>query len=299
MRRRSFIGSGLAASAAALASSGARVELAAQALQQSAANSAFPQSVCHWCFRGMSVEELAVAARQIGIQSVELLNPGPDFDTLKRLGMSCAMVSQPAGSIAQGWNRLENHDMLIAAYEQTIPVVAAAGFPNLICFSGNRRGMDDEQGLENCAIGLRRIMPVAERHGVTVCMELLNSKIDHADYMCDHTAWGVELARKIDSERFKLLYDIYHMQIMEGDVIRTIRDNHQYIGHYHTAGVPGRNEIDEGQELYYPAIMRAIVDTGYKGYVAQEFIPRRDPITSLAEAYRICDVPQEPPAAGA
>jgi hydroxypyruvate isomerase len=293
MHRRQFLGSGLAVGATTLtaAASGATEAFAAESLRMLASQGAdaINQSVCHWCFRGMSVEDLAIASRQIGIQSVELLHP-EDFPTLQKYGLVCAMVSNPAGSIARGWNRLENHEMLIPAYEQRIREVAEAGYPNLICFSGNRAGMADEQGLENCAAGLRRILPVAEQHGVTLCMELLNSKVDHADYMCDNTPWGVELAKMLDSERFKLLYDIYHMQIMEGDVIRTIRDNHAYIGHYHTAGVPGRNEIDSSQELYYPAIMRAILATGFKGFVGQEFIPTRDPIPELAEAYRICNV---------
>jgi hydroxypyruvate isomerase len=150
--------------------------------------------------------------------------------------------------------------------------------------------MDDQEGLENCVVGLKQIMSDAERHGVTVCMELLNSRVNHPDYMCDRTPWGVELVKRVGSERFKLLYDIYHMQIMEGDVIRTIRDNHEYIGHYHTGGNPGRHEIDETQELYYPAIMRAIVETGFDGYVAQEFVPSRDPIASLRQGIEICDV---------
>ena len=236
----------------------------------------------------MSVEALAVEAKRIGLRSIELLGPG-DFETLRRHDLICAMVNGPT-SIPTGWNRLENHDRFVAAFEERLAETAAAGFPNVIAFSGNRDGMDDEQGLENCVVGLRRILPTAERLGVTICMELLNSKVNHPDYMCDHTAWGVELAKRLDSERFKLLYDIYHMQIMEGDVIRTIRDNHPYIGHYHTAGNPGRNEIDDSQELNYAAIMRAIRDTGFQGYVAQEFIPVREAMASLAEAYRICNV---------
>jgi len=176
-------------------------------------------------------------------------------------------------------------------FEKTAPIVAEHGYPNIICFSGNRAGMSDEEGLENCAIGLKRIAPIAEKHKVTVCMELLNSKHDHKDYMCDHTPWGVELVKKVGSERFKLLYDIYHMQIMEGDVIDSIHRYNQYIGHYHTGGVPGRGEIDESQELYYPAIMKAIIESGFKGFVAQEFIPKRsDVIASLKQGVQICDV---------
>jgi hydroxypyruvate isomerase len=255
-------------------------------------------SVCKWCYKDISLETLAAAAKGIGLQSIELLNP-EDFPTLKKHDLTCAMVSNPVGKTAAGvsvggipkaWNRLEHHDTLVEIYTKRITETADAGFVNLICFSGNREKVDDQQGLENCAIGLKRILPLAEKRGVTIAMELLNSKVNHADYMCDRTAWGVELVKRLGSERFKLLYDIYHMQIMEGDVIRTIQNNHAYIAHYHTGGNPGRHEIDETQELYYPAIMRAILDTGFKGYVAQEFVPVRDPLTSLAQGVKICTV---------
>ncbi len=245
-------------------------------------------SVCKWCYPDMSVEELAAAAKKIGMQSVELLDP-QDWPALSKHDLICAMANGPS-TISDGWNRVENHEKLIPAFKDRIAAVANAGYPSVITFSGDRRGMDDEQGLENCALGLKQIMATAEKHNINVCMELLNSKVNHPDYMCDRTPWGVELVKRVGSERFKLLYDIYHMQIMEGDVIRTIRDNHQYFGHYHTGGNPGRNEIDETQELYYPAIMRAIKDTGFQGFVAQEFIPTRDPVTSLKEAVAICDV---------
>jgi hydroxypyruvate isomerase len=178
----------------------------------------------------------------------------------------------------------------VASYEAIFPKMKEAGLTNVICFSGNRKGMSDEEGLKNCAVGLKRLMPSAEKHGIVVVMELLNSKVNHKDYMCDHSAWGVNLCKAVGSENFKLLYDIYHMQIMEGDIIRTIQESNKYFAHYHTGGNPGRNEIDETQELYYPAIMQAIVDTGFKGYVAQEFIPKRDPLTSLKESIVICDV---------
>jgi len=230
------------------------------------------------------------AAKDIGLQSIELLE-AKDFPLLKQYGLKCAMVSGVPGGITSGLNRLENHDKIVAWFEQAAPVVSDTGNVNIICFSGNRAGMSDQQGLENCAVGLKRIVPIAEKHQVIVAMELLNSKVDHHDYMCDHTAWGVELCKKVGSDRFKLLYDIYHMQIMEGDVIRTIRDNHQYIAHYHTGGVPGRNEIDDTQELNYAAIMKAILGTGFKGFVAQEFIPKRpDAIASLRQGVTICDV---------
>jgi hydroxypyruvate isomerase len=258
----------------------------------------FRHSVCQWCYPNISLENLAKVAKHLGLASIELVDP-KDFPTLKGHGLVCAMVNFPTGATAQGvtvggisngWNRLEHHDTLVEIYAKRIGETADAGFENLVCFSGNRENLDDEQGLENCAAGLRRILPVAERRKVTLCMELLNSKVDHAGYMGDHTAWGVELCKRIASERFKLLYDIYHMQIMEGDVIRTIREHHAFIGHYHTGGNPGRHEIDEAQELYYPAIMRAIKATGFRGFVAQEFVPARDPLTSLVAAVKICTV---------
>ncbi len=245
-------------------------------------------SVCKWCYSGLSIDELAEAASQFGMHSVELLNPS-DFPTLHKYGLVCAMANGP-GRIAKGFNRRENHGWLIEGFEKMIPQVAEAGFPNIICFSGNRDGLDDEEGIKICAEGLKKVMPVAEKHKVTVCMELLNSKVNHKDYQCDKTAWGVALCDQVGSERFKLLYDIYHMQIMEGDVIRTIREYSPYIAHYHTGGNPGRNEIDHTQELNYAAICRAIVDTGFKGYIAQEFIPKRHPLGSLYEAVRLCDV---------
>jgi hydroxypyruvate isomerase len=254
--------------------------------------SAIKQSVCRWCFNDMPLDDLAANAKRIGLHSVELLQPA-DFPTIKKHGLICAMVSQAGnGGIPRGWNRVDNHGWLIPAYQERIQVVAQEKFPNVICFSGNRDGLGDDEGLENCAKGLKQIMPAAEKAGVTVCMELLNSKVNHPDYQCDHTVWGVKLVEKVGSERFKLLYDIYHMQIMEGDVIHTIRDNHRHIAHYHTAGVPGRHEIDESQELFYPAVMRAIRDTGYTGYVAQEFVPEKKEqgMASLEDAYRRCAV---------
>jgi hydroxypyruvate isomerase len=247
-------------------------------------------SVCRWCYNKIPLDELCKAAKEIGLQSIDLIGLN-DFPTLKKHGLICAMVTGVPGGIADGLNRPENHDKLVQFFEQTIPVVAEEHYPNMICFSGNRQGMSDEQGLENCALGLKRIVPTGEKHGVNVCMELLNSKRNHKDYMCDHTAWAVELCQRVGSERFKLLFDIYHMQIMEGDLIATIRENHQCIAHYHTGGVPGRGEIDETQEIFYPAVMKAIVESGFKGFVAQEFVPTRpDPLTSLKQCVQICDV---------
>ena len=247
-------------------------------------------SVCRWCYGKISLDDLCQAAKDIGIKSIDLMEV-QDFPTLKKHGLVCAMVSGVPGGIGSGLNRLENHDKIVEFFEKTAPIVAEYGYPNIICFSGNRKGMSDEQGLQNCAVGLKRIAPIVEKHKVTAVMELLNSKRDHHDYMCDHTAWGVELCKRVGSERFKLLYDIYHMQIMEGDMVATIRESHQCIGHYHTGGVPGRAEIDESQEINYPAVMKAIVQSGYKGFVAQEFIPKRsDALASLKQGIQICDV---------
>ena len=248
----------------------------------------FRHSVCRWCYPDIPLETLARAARGLGLESIELLDPA-DWPILKKHGLTCAMANG-ATTIRDGLNRIENHAKQVPSMIERIKACANAGLPNVVCFSGNRAGLADEQGLAHCAIGLAQIVGTAEKAGVTVCMELLNSKVDHPDYMCDHTAWGAELCRRVGSERFKLLYDIYHMQIMEGDVIRTIQDNRAYIGHYHTGGVPGRHEIDDAQELHYPAIMRAIKATGFTGFVAQEFLPAHDPLVSLRAAVKLCTV---------
>lgn len=246
------------------------------------------QSVCKWCYKDISLDDLCVAAKEIGIQGIDLLSEG-DWATVQKHGLTCPVANGP-GPIHKGWNDLENHEGLIAGAEELLPKVAEAGLPTMIVFSGNKRKLSTRQGLKNCAEGLKQITPLAEKLGVTVIMELLNSKVNHRDYQCDHTEWGVELCDMVESDRFKLLYDIYHMQIMEGDIIRTIQDNHEYIAHYHTGGVPGRNEIDETQELNYRRICEAIVETGYDGYLAQEFIPAKDPLPSLKQAALICDV---------
>lgn len=247
-------------------------------------------SVCRWCYNSIPLEDLCKAAKDIGLASIELTGPD-EWPTLQKYGLTSALPWGAGKGIADGFNNPQLHDELVKSYTEVIPKAAAAGLTQIICFSGNRKGLDDEKGIENCAIGLKRLMPVAEKYKVTVVMELLNSKVNHADYQCDHTAWGVALCDKVGSDRFKLLYDIYHMQIMEGDVIATIKKYQQYIAHYHTGGVPGRNEIDETQELNYPAIMKAIVETGFKGFVAQEFIPKReDKIASLKQGVQICDV---------
>jgi hydroxypyruvate isomerase len=246
------------------------------------------QSVCRWCYGNIPLEELAAEAKRIGYQSIELVTPA-EFPTVKAAGLTCSMLSG-ACRIEDCFNREENHDQLEKVLREHIEFAAANGLPNVICFSGNRRGMSDEEGLANCAAGLKRLVGFAEEKKVTICMELLNSKVDHRDYMCDNSPWGVELVKQVGSPRFKLLYDIYHMQIMEGDVIRTIQENKEYIGHYHTGGNPGRHEIDETQELNYAAIVKGILATGFEGFLAQEFIPTRDPLASLAQGFRICDV---------
>jgi hydroxypyruvate isomerase len=247
------------------------------------------QSVSRWCFPRIPLDRLCEFCKKLGIKSVELLGP-QDWPIVKKYGLTCAMVSSGT-PIEKGFNRRENHDWLVPHYEKMIPMVAEAGFRNLICLSGNRQGMDDEEGLRNCAEGIKRLLPLCEQHKVVLVMELLNSKVDHPDYMCDRTRWGVELCKRVGSEYFKLLYDIYHMQIMEGDLIRTIRENIQYIAHFHTGGNPGRNEIDETQEIWYPAVMRAIADLGFTGFVGHEFIPKSpDPLASLEKCARLCDV---------
>ena len=247
-------------------------------------------AVCRWCFSGLDVETLCVEAKKIGIKGIDLVGP-KDWPILKKHGLESTMCNGAEINLVDGFNDEKFHEKLIQNYTAMIPLVAEAGYKNLICFSGNRRGKDDETGWNNCVKGLKQLIPLAEKHNVVLVMELLNSKINHKDYQCDRTSWGAELCKRLGSENFKLLYDIYHMQIDEGDVIRNIRDNHQYIAHYHTAGVPGRNEIDDTQELYYPAIMKAIAETGFKGFVAQEFIPKNaDKIASLKKAVSICDI---------
>jgi hydroxypyruvate isomerase len=247
-------------------------------------------SACRWCYSGQTLEELCIAANEIGLKGIDLLGP-KDWPTLKKYNLVSTMCNGAELGLTKGWNDKQYHAQLINNYMEHIDLVAAAGYKNLFCASGNRNGMDDETGLKNCVEGLKQIIGYAEKKGVVLQMELLNSKINHKDYMCDRSVWGVELCKRIASPNFKLLYDIYHMQIDEGDVIRTIQDYNVYFGHYHTGGVPGRHEIDDTQELYYPAIMKAIVATGFTGYVAQEFIPAAaDKLGSLKKAVMICDV---------
>ncbi len=250
-------------------------------------------SVCRWCYGSIPLEALCAGVKKMGIAAIDLVGPR-DWPVLQKYGLYSSMCNGAEINLEDGWNHTEFHATLIKNYAEMIPLVARAGYKQLICFSGSRRNLDDETGWKNCAEGLKKVIGIAEKNNVTLVMELLNSKIDHKDYQCDKTAWGVELAKRIGSENFKLLYDIYHMQIDEGDVIRTIRQYFPYLSHFHTGGVPGRKEINQSQELYYPAIMKAIVDLGFKGYVAQEFIPTpkdaEGQLASLQEGVRICDV---------
>ncbi len=282
LNRRTLLGAAGAGLAAALTPSSR-----ADTPEPAKINGRIKQSVCRWCYGGIKLEKLAEAAKKMGYQSIELLTID-EYKIVKPFGLTCAMLGRV--SITDGLNRKQFHAGIEKHLRTHIEFAAAEGIPNVICMAGNRRGMADDEGLANCAIGLKRVLGFAEQKKVTVCMEGLNSRVDHKDYMYDRTAWGVELCKKLGSPRFKLLYDIYHMQIMEGDIIRTIRDNKEWLGHFHTGGNPGRHEIDDTQELKYPAIVRAIVETGYQGFLGQEFIPTRDPLVSLAQGFRICDV---------
>lgn len=250
-------------------------------------------SVSAWTYGHLTIEELCILVKSIGFSAIDLVGP-KDWPTLKKYGIDSSMCNGAELNLVDGFIHPEHHQELTKRYLAHIDLVAEAGYKNLVCFSGNARGMAPDVGLKNAIRGLKTIIPYAEEKGVVVQMELFNSKVNHPDYMADNSAWGIELCKAINSPNFKLLYDIYHMQISEGDIIRTIQDNHQYFGHYHTAGVPGRNEIDDTQELYYPAIAKAIVATGFKGYLAQEFVPtpkdNSGKVASLHAAIQICDV---------
>jgi hydroxypyruvate isomerase len=288
MNRRKMIGNvaGVAVVAAAAPFSNA---FAGTAENDAPLKGNIRHSVSQWCYGDIPLEDFSKACKEMGIESIELLKEA-DWAVVGKHGLKCAVGYATDWGIPKGFNRIANHEKLIADFEAMIPKAAAAGVPNLICFSGNREGQNDNEGMINCAKGLRKLMPAAEKHGVTIIMELLNS-YGHKDYQCDKTTWGSALCEMVGSERFKLLYDIYHMQLMEGNVIDTITKYMPYIGHIHTGGVPGRNELDERQELYYPAIMQAIVKTGYKGFVGQEFVPKdKDKLASLKKCIQICDV---------
>jgi hydroxypyruvate isomerase len=288
LTRRAALKSGLAASALAPLASLGRAE-----------NTPMPrkdrihQSVCRWCYKDIPLDQLCASAAQIGLKGIDLLDPA-DYEVPRRFGLICTMAYAGGGTIPDALNHPENHAALEAGFRSNIPLAAKAGIPNVITFSGNRRGMSDDEGARNAIDGLNRVKKIAEDNGVTICMELLNSKVNHPDYMADHTAWGVRVVEAVDSPHVKLLYDIYHMQIMEGDLIATIRanlaPNSAWIGHFHTGGVPGRHELDDTQEVQWDGVMRAIADAGFAGYVAHEFIPTRDPMTSLRAAVDLCDV---------
>jgi hydroxypyruvate isomerase len=247
------------------------------------------QSVSRWCYQKIPLEDLCAYAAQIGLKGVDLLKPD-EYEIPGRHGLVCSMAYAEGGEIGSAMNRVENHARIEEGFRKYIPLAAKAGVPNVITFSGNRAGMSDEEGAKNTIAGLNRVKKIAEDHGVTICIELLNSKVDHKDYMCDHTAWGVQVVQAVNSPRVKLLYDIYHMQIMEGDLVRTIQQNIQWLGHFHTGGVPGRHELDGTQEVQWDGVMRGIAATNFQGYVAHEFVPTRDPLTSLRQAADLCDV---------
>ena len=287
--RRSVI-KNIVAGTAGIGLLGASQQALAKAMEDQPLKGNINHSVCRWTYDFLSLDELCVLAKEIGIKAIDLIGP-KDWHILKKHGIDSSMCNGAEINLVDGWNNKDNHAKLVQSYTEHIELVSKAGYKNLIFFTGNRRGMDDETGMQNTVEGLKKIVGLAEKKGVVLQLELFNSKINHKDYMADKSAWGVEMCKRIGSENVKLLYDIYHMQINEGDVIRTIQDFHPYFGHYHTAGVPGRHEIDDTQELNYPAIMQAIVKTGYKGYVAQEFIPvATDKIASLKDAIRRCDV---------
>jgi hydroxypyruvate isomerase len=247
------------------------------------------QSVSRWCYKEIALDDLCAYAAQIGLKAVDLLNTD-EYEVPARHGLICSMGYAGGGDIGKAMNRTENHAKIEENFRKFIPLAAKAGVPNVITFSGNRGGMSDEEGAKNTILGLNRVKKIGEDYGVTICIELLNSKVDHKDYMCDHTAWGVQVVQAVNSPRVKLLYDIYHMQIMEGDLVRTIQQNIQWIGHFHTGGVPGRHELDGTQEVQWDGVMRGIAATNFQGYVAHEFVPSRDPLTSLRQAVDLCDV---------
>jgi len=264
-------------------------QLPAAATLATARKGRIQQSVCQWCYSKIPVEQLAESAAKIGLKGIDLLQPD-QYELPRQYGLLCTMGYAGGGDIKSALNRVENHSAIEQAFRTNIPRAAKAGVPNVITFSGNRAGMSDEEGARNTIVGLNRVKKIAEDNGVTICLELLNSKRDHHDYMCDHTAWGVRVAQEVNSPNVKLLYDIYHMQIMEGDLIDTIRQNIQWIGHFHTGGVPGRHELDTTQEVQWDGVMHAIADSGFRGYVAHEFVPKGDPLTSLRSAVDLCDV---------
>ena len=289
MSRRQALKGGLTAAAMASMAGGlCRAQPSAEK-QGASLRGRIRQSVCRWCYQKMSLDDLCSAAAQMGLVGIDLLQP-EEYEAPRRYGLVCTMGYAGGGTIAEALNRLEHHAEIEANFRKNIPLAARAGVKNVISFSGNRRGMSDEEGARNTVAGLNRVKKIAEDNGVTICVELLNSKVNHPDYMADHTAWGARVMAEVNSPQVKLLYDIYHMQIMEGDLIATIRSNAAWIGHYHTGGVPGRHELDNTQEVQWDAVMRAIAETGFRGCVAHEFLPVHDPMTSLRAAVQLCDV---------
>jgi hydroxypyruvate isomerase len=288
MSRRSLIRQ--VASEVAAASLAASPVLSSTADMQAAQRKGhIRQSVSRWCYEKIPLDELCEKGALMGLKAIDLLNE-EEWDVPRRFGLVCSMGYGGGGEIQSGMNRAENHAKIEEAFRKSMPRAAKLGVASVITFSGNRGGMPDEEGMKNTIAGLNRVKKIAEDNGVTICMELLNSKVDHKDYMCDHTAWGVRVMEAVNSPRVKLLYDIYHMQIMEGDLVRTIAKNIEWLGHFHTGGVPGRHELDNTQEVNWAGVMRAIAATKYAGYVAHEFIPTREPLQSLQEAVELCDV---------
>lgn len=289
--RRQLLGRALATAAASLLPSPAQAHpvQAAQPAPGSARKGRIHQSVSRWCFKQWTLDTLCTHAAQLGLRGVDLLEP-QEYEVPARYGLVCTMGYAGGGEINRGLNRTENHAAIEAGFRKYIPVAAKAGVPNVITFAGLRTGLSDDEGRRNTVAGLKRLQSIAEDHGVTICMELLNSRRDHPDYMADRTRWGVQVMEEVNSPRIRLLNDLYHMQIMEGDLIATIRKNSQWFAHFHTGGVPGRHELDNTQEVQWDGVMRAIVATGFSGYVAHEFLPLGDPLTSLRQAVELCDV---------
>ena len=292
LTRRDALKSGFAATALASLPAPMRASMRASMHSETAAparKNRIHQSACRWCYKDVALDQLCAFAASIGMKGIDLLAV-EEWEVPRRYGLICTMGQAGGGTIPEALNRPEHHDAIEAAFRTNIPLAVKAGVPSVITFSGVRRGMSDDEGARNTIAGLNRVKKIAEDNGVTICMELLNSKVNHPDYMCDHTAWGVRVMQEVNSPNVKLLYDIYHMQIMEGDLISTIRPNLQWLGHFHTGGVPGRHELDNTQEVQWDGVMRAIADAGFKGYVAHEFVPVHDPLTSLRAAVDLCDV---------
>jgi hydroxypyruvate isomerase len=289
--RRNFVKSGISAGLAMSVGAGAASASAAADPDTGVVprKGRIRQSVSRWCYKNVALDDLCAYAAKIGLKGVDLLEVD-EWEAPRKVGLICTMGYAGGGSISDALNRVENHAAIEAAFAKNIPIAAKMGVPNVITFSGNRKGMSDEEGARNCVVGLNRLKKIAEDNNVTICMELLNSKRDHHDYMCDHTVWGVGVMEQVNSPNVKLLYDIYHMQIMEGDLIATIQANKKWMGHFHTGGVPGRHELNDQQEVQWDGVMRGILASGYAGYVAHEFVPSGDPLTSLRQAVDLCDV---------